>query len=291
MDHPPDRDEPVSWAPAAFMVGVEPMRPGLLIVLSLVAAGCGKKTASSDAAPPAGSSALPSATASAASLVPAAATTATAAPVARVTPPADMIDADILLDEYRENEVRADAAYKGKLILIRGKVSEVRRSPEGAYVTLTGNATTSVQCFAGPNQESELATLSRGDTVIVAGRVEGMRSALLVRTCAVNPDFKVCRLLTGILGRGDCKAETSGLVVLRVDGADILPFCGTESHYRTMSTSKWPASGRFVGSDSSLCGAPITGPNNTPPGDELVQTVRNALARMIWTMEGPALIP
>ncbi len=83
-----------------------------------------------------------------------------------------------LLAEYKDNEVRADGRFKGKLVRVGGIVGDVKKDAfDSIYVTIgTGKVfeVPVLHCFAAKGQEQRAAALSRGGKVMVRGRVEGL---------------------------------------------------------------------------------------------------------------------
>src|SRR2546429_174237 len=47
--------------------------------------------------------------------------------------PEATVTAEELLDEYQKNEIAADQKYKGKLVQVSGKVTEVKKAPFLGY--------------------------------------------------------------------------------------------------------------------------------------------------------------
>lgn len=96
---------------------------------------------------------------------------------------------ETLLGEYRDNEIRADAAYKGKLVRTTGVVGDVKKDITGSiYVTVgTGQPfeIPKVQCFFEAGQEAAVTSLSRGDRVTVRGTVSGLMLNVLVKGCGL----------------------------------------------------------------------------------------------------------
>jgi hypothetical protein len=93
-----------------------------------------------------------------------------------------------LLSEYKDNEVRADQQFKGRLISTTGKVSGIKKDVEDhIYVTIGTGAMfelPTLQCFPR-GQENEAAALSKGDTVSIQGRVKGLMMNVLVKECQI----------------------------------------------------------------------------------------------------------
>ncbi len=97
------------------------------------------------------------------------------------------VDIRKLLSEYRDNEVRADATFKGRYVQVDGVVSTIKRDVlNSIYVTLgpsPGFEVPQVQCFFSEAQAKRAATLSQGSRVSVRGRVDGLLMNVLVREC------------------------------------------------------------------------------------------------------------
>jgi aspartyl/asparaginyl-tRNA synthetase len=87
------------------------------------------------------------------------------------------VSAGDLYSEYKANEVAADAQYKGKTVQVTGIVDSIGKDIlDTAYVTLTEGGEYEmwgVQCMFAEKYESELAQLSKGQTVTIQGKVEG----------------------------------------------------------------------------------------------------------------------
>lgn len=100
---------------------------------------------------------------------------------------AELVDIAVLFMMYRENEVRADAAYKGKVIQTSGVVVDVKKDLlDSVYVTLGTGARrefSNVQCFVADSDVSTAAALSPGDNVDVRGRVDGLMMNVLMKEC------------------------------------------------------------------------------------------------------------
>jgi hypothetical protein len=116
---------------------------------------------------------------------------ASKAPTARASAkPAESakpVDIRTLLGEYRDNEVRADANYKGQVIQTTGLVNDIKRDIlDSIYVTVGTGALLEipeVQCLLDEVHAKKAATLSRGSRVTVRGRVDGLMMNVLVKDC------------------------------------------------------------------------------------------------------------
>jgi len=77
--------------------------------------------------------------------------------------------------KYQENEVAADNLYKGKKILITGKIESINKDiGDDVYVSLSANdeMLSDVQCHL--SEPGKAAELKKGQTVTIMGTGEGM---------------------------------------------------------------------------------------------------------------------
>ncbi len=97
--------------------------------------------------------------------------------------------ADRLYAYYGENEVDADRTLKGIEILVTGKIEKIGKDIlDVPYVTLCGEKRTSifgVQCVFTKADESQLAKLSRGDTIVISGTDDGKLGNVILRACRI----------------------------------------------------------------------------------------------------------
>ncbi len=98
-------------------------------------------------------------------------------------------DADTILSEYKNNELRADGLYKGKLVQISGVIGDVKRDLlNQIYVTVgTGKMfeIPIVQCFFPESAAAKVTTLNKGMRVTVRGNVSGLMANVLVKNCSL----------------------------------------------------------------------------------------------------------
>jgi hypothetical protein len=103
-------------------------------------------------------------------------------------PVATVVELATLLSEYKDNEVRADGAFKGKWIQTTGVADDIKKDIlDDVYITVgTGQPfeIPQVQCFVAGDQVAKAATFSKGAKVTVRGRVDGLMMNVLVRQCA-----------------------------------------------------------------------------------------------------------
>jgi hypothetical protein len=97
-----------------------------------------------------------------------------------------LADTFALLVMYEQNEIRADAAFKGKRLWITGTVTGTGREILGRpYVMLNEK----VQCVFAKQNEPQVADLNLGQGVTVSGDCSGKTLLhILVNNCAVVPD-------------------------------------------------------------------------------------------------------
>ncbi|MGZ3457363.1 MAG: OB-fold protein [Archangium sp.] len=113
-----------------------------------------------------------------------------AAPAKR-TVDAKQVELRTLLAEYTDNEVRADAAYKGQLIQTTGVVEDVKRDILNTAYVIVGTGrryeTRQVQCFVDEDQAKAVASLTQGSRITIRGRVAGLM--------LINVHVKDCELV------------------------------------------------------------------------------------------------
>jgi hypothetical protein len=94
-----------------------------------------------------------------------------------------------LLSEYGDNEVRADEAFKGRVIQTSGVVGEVKKDIVGDTYVLVGTGRQFelpvLQCSLNSNQVKKAATLTKGARVTVRGRVTGLMLNVQAGDCEV----------------------------------------------------------------------------------------------------------
>ena len=111
-----------------------------------------------------------------------------AAPAAtRRMPDAKQVEIRTLLAEYTDNEVRADAAFKGKLIQTSGVLDDVKRDVLNTVYVVVGTGkryeVRQVQCFIDEDNANTVASLTKGRRVTIRGRVKGLMMNVLVEDC------------------------------------------------------------------------------------------------------------
>lgn len=101
----------------------------------------------------------------------------------RVTPEA-------LKKAYESNEVSAEQKYKGKTVIITGKIREIRTSLGKPVIGLsndTGAYLDDVSChFDDNSQDSRIAKLSKGQTITIKGTVGSNIVSVSIDDCTIQ---------------------------------------------------------------------------------------------------------
>lgn len=96
------------------------------------------------------------------------------------------VTATILAGDYESNEIAADQKYKGKFVEITGTLKSIEAMLGSQFITIEGNQILSdIQCFFDKSKESELATLIKGKSITVRGKVDGKSLNVGVRECEI----------------------------------------------------------------------------------------------------------
>lgn len=115
-------------------------------------------------------------------------TTGNNAPVEQVA--ALKITAVQLAEDYKANEVAADAKYKGKPLEISGLVGNIGKdildTPYITFQTEQYAIINQVQCMFAKTDEQVLATLSKGQRVTITGEVSGKMGNIIVKGCKLS---------------------------------------------------------------------------------------------------------
>lgn len=94
-----------------------------------------------------------------------------------------------LSEEYNANKVAADAKYKDKLLEVSGIIDTIGKDIlDTPYVTLQGRQYSlfGLQCMFAKSDETELATLSKGQSITLQGRVSGeLIGNVLAKGCRI----------------------------------------------------------------------------------------------------------
>lgn len=91
------------------------------------------------------------------------------------------IAATSLTKEYDGNELAADGKYKGKLVAVSGKITDIADTFGNVTVQLEGHDIVhTVMCNFNDAERSNVAKLTKGQQVTLTGRVEGSTAGLYV---------------------------------------------------------------------------------------------------------------
>lgn len=94
-----------------------------------------------------------------------------------------------LLDQYRNNEVRADELYKDKIIQTTGIVEMVNKDIiNDIYVILRterGLEIPMVQCYFDKQLVSQVSQINMGDSITIKGHLRGLMVNVLVDKCSI----------------------------------------------------------------------------------------------------------
>jgi hypothetical protein len=96
-----------------------------------------------------------------------------------------------LMADYKANEVRGDAKWKGKLVRVTGVIGDIKKDfMDHPYVTLGSGAPfeiPEIQCSLKDGQEGAAAGLTKGTKGTFRGRVKGLILNVLVDDCELVP--------------------------------------------------------------------------------------------------------
>lgn len=115
---------------------------------------------------------------------------APAAPAALPKVDTIKVTAKQLMDDYDNNELKADEKYKGKLLTVTGKVSEVRKSWGNTIVDIGTGAVFEwdINCYMSKDQTDRAAQLDKGDTVTITGTCDGLSFlSVTMKDCYFEP--------------------------------------------------------------------------------------------------------
>ncbi len=260
------------------------MRFSILLIgtLALVGVGCSKPDSSAiqASAGPAGSSS---------------AAGTTAAPAIVGKPPEIDTTAVELLDAYQTDANFASKRFKGKFVLVFGTVGEIGQDTSGQFVTLPKNPddvakdAPKLRCLLkSPDKSSRKA----GDKVDVAGTVDEVDGAVVLRDCVLDTQLRICQLAQKSLGKGQCEPSSDKLGARWSNGSDGVDMaCQSSTGFKWWLT-EWAAQNKDqttrskIAIESTSCRAAIE-PVNIRLGVDL--TV--ALTHIRWIDNTPTLVP
>jgi type II secretory pathway pseudopilin PulG len=98
------------------------------------------------------------------------------------------LSANQLFREYDQNEVAADAKYKGKVVVVTGTIQNIGKDiMDEAYIVIGGAGfLDGVQCTFTKGEQSSVARLSKGQQVRVKGEVAGRFGHVLINKSSLQ---------------------------------------------------------------------------------------------------------
>jgi hypothetical protein len=101
------------------------------------------------------------------------------------------VSANQLIEAYKANELAADDKYKGKPLIVSGRLSDISETLGSLQADLAGNNDLefiNVKCSFNDDQRQSLSALKKGSTVTFSGTGDGMTAGLYVglTNCKVN---------------------------------------------------------------------------------------------------------
>lgn len=107
-----------------------------------------------------------------------------------------VFDAEALVNEFKDNEVAADAKYKGRSVGVTGSVREIGKEKgtfsDQAYLDLGGRAR--VRCYFDKDKEAQFQGLKKDDKVFVVGTCQGVHVSFRERVAGESLDDKFKKL-------------------------------------------------------------------------------------------------
>ncbi len=102
--------------------------------------------------------------------------------------PSYTLSANQLYGAYNDNEVAADAKYKGKIVIVYGTIQNIGKDiMDDAYIVIGGGGfLNGVQCMFTKGEQSSVSRLSKGQQVTVKGEVGGKMGNVLVTKCSLQ---------------------------------------------------------------------------------------------------------
>jgi hypothetical protein len=100
------------------------------------------------------------------------------------------IDARDLMSVYEDDEIKADARYKNRRLLVTGPVAEIGKDlPAGPFIAIqAGNQVFTIQCFLEGNDEIVGAQLKKGTVVSIVGTCDGQAGNVFLKNCVLLGD-------------------------------------------------------------------------------------------------------
>ena len=102
--------------------------------------------------------------------------------------PAYTLTAEALYSAYDDNEVAADAKYKGKIVVVSGVIQDIGKDlADDPYVVIGGEGLLDgVQCTFADSKSEQLAGLSKGQNATIKGKVVGLLGNVQVENSSLQ---------------------------------------------------------------------------------------------------------
>ncbi|MDD2903335.1 MAG: hypothetical protein PHU44_12965 [Syntrophales bacterium] len=102
--------------------------------------------------------------------------------------PSYIISAHELYKHYKNNEVAADEKFKGRVVVVSGRIRNIGKDiMDQPYIVIGGQGfLDGVQCTFTKDQKYLVAQLSKGQYVKVKGEVSGKMGNVLVNKCTMQ---------------------------------------------------------------------------------------------------------
>ena len=87
-----------------------------------------------------------------------------------------------LFRAYEDNEIRADNTYKNRYVKMTGRIDDIGKDLLGnIYVTIVASDFFGIQVLFNDEDSSEVANLSKGETITVVCKVQGLMANVLCK--------------------------------------------------------------------------------------------------------------
>ena len=139
-------------------------------------------------------------------------------PLAAKSEDAIKVDASNLYDEYKDNEVAADAKYKGKVVEVSGEIDHISSSFGKSSVTLGGML--GATCYFSKSEEGVLASLSKGQVITVRGTVDGKLMGVNLKNCHVTSPGNTAQSQNAASGSATQASSANGRIEITSEDLD-----------------------------------------------------------------------
>lgn len=101
--------------------------------------------------------------------------------------PAFKLDAKVLVADYDKDEKKANEKYLGKIVEVRGIVSEKIKDNKGNYnLTLQGEDLAGIGCEFDPNFKENVASIKEGQEITIKGICTGVLMDVVLVDCVIE---------------------------------------------------------------------------------------------------------